>query len=93
MLGTLRTHLDIVLPYFLAYADDQQRRRWFGGLASGELFGAIAMTEPGTGSDLAGVRTSAVRDGDQYVVSGAQDVHHRRAAGRPGHRGRADQRR
>jgi acyl-CoA dehydrogenase len=71
-MGTLRTHLDIVLPYFLAYADDQQRRRWFGGLASGELFGAIAMTEPGTGSDLAGVRTSAVRDGGHYVINGAK---------------------
>jgi acyl-CoA dehydrogenase len=71
-LGTLRTQLDVILPYFLAYADDDQRRRWLPGLAAGELLTAIAMTEPGTGSDLAGVRTTAVRDGDDYVVNGAK---------------------
>jgi acyl-CoA dehydrogenase len=71
-LGTLRTHLDIVIPYFLAYADEPQRRRWFPGLAAGKLFSAIAMTEPGTGSDLAGVATAAVRDGDHYVINGAK---------------------
>ncbi|MDQ0682017.1 acyl-CoA dehydrogenase [Streptomyces achromogenes] len=71
-LGTVRTQLDVVLPYFLAYANEEQRRRWFPGLASGRLLTAIAMTEPGTGSDLAGIRTTAVRDGDHYVVSGAK---------------------
>ncbi|MFI5798054.1 acyl-CoA dehydrogenase family protein [Streptomyces sp. NPDC051677] len=71
-LGTVRTQLDVVLPYFLAYADEEQRRRWFPGLASGKLLTAIAMTEPGTGSDLAGIRTSAVRDGDCYVLDGAK---------------------
>ena len=71
-LGSLRTHLDIVLPYFLGLANDEQRARWFPGLASGELFTAIAMTEPGTGSDLAGISTTAVRDGDHYVVNGAK---------------------
>ncbi|WLW57985.1 acyl-CoA dehydrogenase family protein [Streptomyces sp. YU58] len=71
-LGTVRTQLDVVLPYFLAYANEEQRRRWFPGLASGRLLTAIAMTEPGTGSDLAGIRTAAVRDGDHYVVSGAK---------------------
>ncbi|MEH0580641.1 acyl-CoA dehydrogenase family protein [Streptomyces sp. B21-108] len=71
-LGTVRTQLDVVLPYFLTYADDEQRRRWFPGLASGALLTAIAMTEPGTGSDLAGIRTTAVRDGDCYVLSGAK---------------------
>jgi acyl-CoA dehydrogenase len=71
-LGTLRTHLDIVVPYFLHYADATQRQRWFPGLVSGDLFCAIAMTEPGTGSDLAGVRTTAVRDGDHYVLNGAK---------------------
>ncbi|MFI6377123.1 acyl-CoA dehydrogenase family protein [Streptomyces sp. NPDC050546] len=71
-LGTVRTQLDVVLPYFLTYADEEQRRRWFPGLASGSLLTAIAMTEPGTGSDLAGIRTTAVRDGDHYVVSGAK---------------------
>ena len=71
-LGSLRTHLDIVLPYFIGLANDEQRARWFPGLASGELFTAIAMTEPGTGSDLAGISTTAVRDGDHYVVNGAK---------------------
>lgn len=71
-LGTVRTQLDVVLPYFLTYADDEQRRRWFPELASGALLTAIAMTEPGTGSDLAGIRTTAVRDGDCYVLSGAK---------------------
>ncbi|WP_309058835.1 acyl-CoA dehydrogenase family protein [Streptomyces sp.] len=71
-LGTVRTQLDVVLPYFLAYADQEQRARWFPGLASGTLLTAIAMTEPGTGSDLAGIRTTAVRDGDTYVLNGAK---------------------
>jgi acyl-CoA dehydrogenase len=71
-LGTLRTQLDVILPYFLTYADDDQRRRWLPGLAAGRLLTAIAMTEPGTGSDLAGVRTTAVRDGDSYVLNGAK---------------------
>jgi acyl-CoA dehydrogenase len=71
-LGTLRTQLDIVLPYFLAYANEEQRQRWFPGLAAGELLTAIAMTEPDTGSDLAGMRTTAARDGDFYVLNGAK---------------------
>ena len=71
-LGGLRTHLDIVLPYFLAFADDEQRRRWLPGLASGELYSAIAMSEPGVGSDLAGIATTATRDGDAYIVDGAK---------------------
>ncbi|MEU1545515.1 acyl-CoA dehydrogenase family protein [Nocardia sp. NPDC005745] len=71
-LGTVRTQLDVILPYFLEYADAAQQRRWFPGLASGRLLTAIAMTEPGTGSDLAGMRTSAVRDGDDYVLNGAK---------------------
>ncbi|MEU6260497.1 acyl-CoA dehydrogenase family protein [Streptomyces sp. NPDC047043] len=71
-LGTVRTQLDVVLPYFLAFADDSQRRRWFPGLAAGRLLTAIAMTEPGTGSDLAGIRSTAVRDGDTYILNGAK---------------------
>ncbi|MCH5677567.1 acyl-CoA dehydrogenase family protein [Streptomyces gilvus] len=71
-LGTLRTHLDIVLPYFLHLADAEQRARWFPGIAAGDLFTAIAMTEPGTGSDLAGVTTTATRDGGHYVLNGAK---------------------
>jgi alkylation response protein AidB-like acyl-CoA dehydrogenase len=65
-------HNDTCLPYFLSYANDEQRRRWLPGIASGELITAIAMTEPGIGSDLAGMRTSARRDGDSYVVNGSK---------------------
>jgi acyl-CoA dehydrogenase len=71
-LGPLRLQLDVILPYFLEYCTDEQRRRWLPGLASGNTLTAIAMTEPGTGSDLAGIRTSAVRDGDHYVLNGAK---------------------
>ena len=71
-LGTLRTHMDVVLPYFLAMANEEQRARWFPGFATGELFTAIAMTEPGTGSDLAGVATTARREGDHFILNGAK---------------------
>jgi len=65
-------HNDICLPYFLAYCDDEQRKRWLPGIASGELITAIAMTEPGIGSDLASMSTTARRAGDEYVVNGAK---------------------
>ncbi len=65
-------HNDICTPYFLAYCTDEQRARWLPGIASGELVTAIAMTEPGIGSDLAGMTTTAVRDGDSYVVNGSK---------------------
>jgi len=65
-------HNDICLPYFLQYADDEQRKRWLPGLASGDLMTAIAMTEPGTGSDLAGIVTTAQRDGGDYVINGSK---------------------
>ncbi|HHC08058.1 MAG TPA: acyl-CoA dehydrogenase [Actinobacteria bacterium] len=65
-------HNDVCIPYFLRYADDDQRRRWFPGLVDGTLMTAIAMTEPHTGSDLAGIRTSAVLDGDEYVLNGSK---------------------
>ncbi len=68
----LTLHNDICLPYFLRLADDEQQARWLPGIASGELITAIAMTEPGIGSDLASMITSAVRDGDEYVVNGAK---------------------
>lgn len=71
-LGGLRTHLDVVVPYFTGLANAEQRARWFPGLASGELYTAVAMSEPGTGSDLAGVMTKAVREGDHYVLNGAK---------------------
>jgi alkylation response protein AidB-like acyl-CoA dehydrogenase len=65
-------HNDICLPYFLSYCAEEQKARWLPGIASGQLITAIAMTEPGAGSDLAGIRTLAVRDGDSYVVNGAK---------------------
>jgi len=65
-------HNDVCLPYFLAYGDAEQQRRWLPGLVDGGLLAAIAMTEPGTGSDLAAIATSAVRDGDEYVVDGSK---------------------
>ena len=68
----LTLHNDVCTPYFLEYCNDEQRLRWFPGIASGELITAIAMTEPGTGSDLAGIATTAVRDGDEYVLNGSK---------------------
>ncbi len=68
----LTLHNDVTAPYFLEYCNDEQSARWLPGIASGELITAIAMTEPGTGSDLAGIRTSAVRDGDEWIVNGAK---------------------
>ncbi len=67
----LSLHSDVILPYFLS-GNDEQKQRWLPGIASGETVTAIAMTEPGTGSDLAGIRTRAVRDGDDYVIDGAK---------------------
>ena len=68
----LTLHNDIVTPYFIEYCTDEQADRWLPGIASGELVTAIAMTEPGTGSDLAGIKTTAVRDGDEFVLNGAK---------------------
>ncbi len=65
-------HNDICLPYFLAYCTDEQRARWLPGIASGELVTAVAMTEPAIGSDLASMSTTAIRDGDHYVVNGSK---------------------
>lgn len=68
----LTLHNDIVTPYFIEYCNDEQAERWLPGIASGELVTAIAMTEPSTGSDLAGIKTTAVRDGDEFVLNGAK---------------------
>ena len=68
----LTLHNDITTPYFIEYCTDEQKARWLPGIASGELITAIAMTEPGTGSDLAGIATTAVRDGDEYVLNGSK---------------------
>src|SRR3954452_1715701 len=63
---------DVCLPYFLDLATTEQKQRWLPGIASGKLVTAIAMTEPGAGSDLAAITTTARRDGDSYVVNGAK---------------------
>ncbi|MER7505536.1 acyl-CoA dehydrogenase family protein [Nonomuraea pusilla] len=63
-------HNDVMAPYLVDLTDDGQKQRWLPGFASGELITAIAMTEPGAGSDLQGVRTTAVREGDHYVLNG-----------------------
>ena len=63
-------HSAIVAPYILHHGNEEQKQRWLPKMAKGELIGAIAMTEPGTGSDLQSVRTHARRDGDHYVLSG-----------------------
>jgi alkylation response protein AidB-like acyl-CoA dehydrogenase len=68
----MSVHSDICLPYFLRYATEDQKQRWLPGLASGDLIAAIAMTEPGTGSDLAGISTAAAREAGEYVVNGAK---------------------
>jgi len=65
-------HNDIVLPYFLSLCDDEQLARWMPGICSGELITAVAMSEPGIGSDLASMSTTAIRDGDDYVVNGSK---------------------
>lgn len=63
-------HSSIVLPYLLCFGNDEQQQRWIPRMVTGELIGAIAMTEPAAGSDLAGIRTTAVRQGDHYLVNG-----------------------
>jgi alkylation response protein AidB-like acyl-CoA dehydrogenase len=63
---------DVVAPYLLRLANDEQKRRWLPGFCSGEIITAIAMTEPGTGSDLQGIQTTAVRDGSDYIVNGSK---------------------
>jgi alkylation response protein AidB-like acyl-CoA dehydrogenase len=65
-------HNDICLPYFLEFCNEEQRRRWLPGIASGELITAVAMTEPGIGSDLASMKTKAIRENGHYKVSGAK---------------------
>ena len=65
-------HSDIVVPYLYAFGSEAQKQRWLPGCASGDIVTAIAMTEPGTGSDLAAIATSARRDGEHYVIDGSK---------------------
>ncbi|MCQ4122194.1 acyl-CoA dehydrogenase family protein [Rhodococcus tibetensis] len=72
--GSFSVHTNLILPYLLEYANDEQKQRWLPGFASGDIMFAIAMTEPGTGSDLANIATSAKlsEDGGHYVLNGAK---------------------
>jgi len=65
-------HSDIAVPYIVNYGSEAQKERYLPRCVSGDLVMAIAMTEPGTGSDLQGIRTSAVADGDEYVINGSK---------------------
>jgi len=72
MADSLTLQSDITMPYLLNYGSDAQRDKWLPGMLTGETIAAIAMTEPGAGSDLQGVRTAARRDGEEYVVNGSK---------------------
>ncbi|MDB4281694.1 acyl-CoA dehydrogenase family protein [Paraglaciecola sp.] len=72
-LGTgYNIHANIVAPYILNIGNQEQRDRWLPGMVTGEVLTALAMTEPGAGSDVAGMRTSAVKDGDEYILNGSK---------------------
>jgi alkylation response protein AidB-like acyl-CoA dehydrogenase len=63
-------HSDMVASYILSFGSDEQKKRWLPGMVSGEIVGALGLTEPGCGSDLKAMRTRAIRDGDDYVING-----------------------
>ncbi|MCR9106813.1 MAG: acyl-CoA dehydrogenase family protein [Gammaproteobacteria bacterium] len=65
-------HSNIVAPYINHFGTDAQKNQWLPGMVSGEILGALAMTEPGAGSDVQGIRTSAVRDGDEWILNGSK---------------------
>jgi len=66
----LPLHNDICVPYIATFGSEEQKKRWLPGCVSGKLISALAMTEPNTGSDLAAIKTTALRDGDHYLLNG-----------------------
>lgn len=66
----LNLHSDIVVPYIWNFGNEEQKKKWLPGCCTGELVAAVAMTEPDAGSDLQAIRTTAIRDGDHYVING-----------------------
>jgi alkylation response protein AidB-like acyl-CoA dehydrogenase len=68
--SAVSVHSDIVAPYILNLGCEEQRQRWLPGMSTGDVVGAIGMTEPAAGSDLQGMKTSALKDGDEYVING-----------------------
>ncbi|MEO1957688.1 MAG: acyl-CoA dehydrogenase family protein, partial [Methylophilaceae bacterium] len=68
----LSLHSDIAVPYIIHYGTDEQKRKYLPKLVSGEMISAIAMSEPATGSDLQGVKTTAIKDGDDYIINGSK---------------------
>ena len=66
----ISVHSDIVAPYIMHLGSEEQKQRWLPGMVSGEIVGAIGMTEPGAGSDLQGMKTSAEKDGDEFLING-----------------------
>ena len=79
-------HNDVCCGYLLSYGTPEQKKKWLPRMVSGETVCAIAMTEPGTGSDLQGIRTRAVREGDEYRDIGPENLHLQRADVRSRHR-------
>src|SRR5256885_16166575 len=80
-------HNDIVVPYLLHYGNEEQKKRWIPKACSGELVTAIAMTEPGTGSDLQSIKTNAVMDGNHWVLNGSKTLHSKSQLAEPVIRG------
>ena len=78
---------DMSTPPILEFGTATQKERWLGPALRGELIGAIGITEPDTGSDVASIRTNARRDGDEWVLNGSKDVHNQRSACRLHHDG------